>query len=77
MKLLYSQFPRGTFVAVQGKEEFFFVCLCAVFTATIKKIALAKKYSELKKSGKLEKFVEKKRRKNTKRDRKRLPLTTR
>ena len=42
--------------------------------ATLKKIELAKKYSELKKSGKLEKFVEKKRKRNAKRDRKQLPM---
>ena len=42
-------------------------------TATQKKLELAEKYSKLKKSGKLEKFLTKKRRKNASRDRKALP----
>ena len=41
--------------------------------ATQKKLELAEKYSRLKKSGKLEKFLAKKRRKNASRDRKDLP----
>ena len=41
--------------------------------ATQKKLELAEKYGRLKKSGKLEKFLAKKRRKNASRDRKDLP----
>ncbi len=43
-------------------------------TATQKKLLLAKKYTELKKSGKLDKFIAKKRKKNASRDRKQLPF---
>jgi len=55
------------------------VCVCVVVVvvvgvATLKKIELAKKFSVLKRSGKLEKFVEKKRKRNVKRDRKQLPF---
>jgi len=45
-----------------------------VGVATLKKIELAKKFSELKRSGKLEKFVERKRKRNARRDRKHLPF---
>ena len=45
-----------------------------IYTATQRKIELAQKYSELKKSGKLKKFMSKKRKKNSSRDRKRLPF---
>ena len=44
------------------------------YTAVQKKIELAHKYMELKKSGKLEKFMTKKRKKNARRDRKQLPF---
>lgn len=46
-----------------------------VHVATQKKLELAEKYGRLKKSGKLEKFLAKKRRKNASRDRKDLPST--
>ena len=42
--------------------------------ATQKKIELAQKFATLRKSGKLEKFMEKKRKKNVSRDRKQLPF---
>lgn len=42
--------------------------------ATQKKLLLAKKYTELKKSGSLNKFIAKKRKKNASRDRKQLPF---
>lgn len=56
-------------------EGFFLVDLIdAIYVAaTQKKIELAEKYAKLKKSGKLEKFMSKKRKKNSSRDRKRLP----
>lgn len=41
--------------------------------ATHKKLELAVKYGKLKKTGKIEKFLAKKRRKNASRDRKDLP----
>ena len=47
--------------------------LYLVHPATHKKLELAEKYGRLKKAGKLEKFLAKKRRKNASRDRKDLP----
>ncbi|XP_027008007.2 ribosomal RNA processing protein 36 homolog [Tachysurus fulvidraco] len=41
-----------------------------------KKLQLAEKYSELKKSGKLENFMSKKRKRNTVKDRRRMPRST-
>ncbi len=45
-----------------------------LISATQKKLLLAKKYAELKKSGKFDKFIAKKRKKNASRDRKQLPF---
>ena len=42
--------------------------------AVQKRLALAEKYKQLKRTGKLEKFLSKKRKKNTQRDRRQLPF---
>lgn len=42
-------------------------------TADLKQQELVEKYKELKESGRLQKYMEKKRKKNTSKDRKRLP----
>lgn len=41
--------------------------------ATVKKLELAEKYRELKKSGRLEKYMSKKRKRNAQRDKRKLP----
>ena len=43
-------------------------------SAAQKKLEMAQKYKELKRSGKLDKFLSKKRKKNASRDRKQLPF---
>lgn len=43
------------------------------YLALQRKVLLAKRYKELKESGRLEKFLVKKRKRNTTRDRKRMP----
>lgn len=47
--------------------------LCCFFAADKKKLQLAEKYQELKKSGKLENFLSKKRKRNAGKDRRKLP----
>ena len=44
-----------------------------LFTAEKKKLELADKYKELSKSGKVDKYLNKKRKKNAAKDRKKLP----
>ena len=51
----------------KGKKPFY------LKKATQKKIELMQKYSELKKSGKVDEFIRKKRKKNASRDRKQMP----
>lgn len=48
-------------------------CLFVCCSAEKKKLQLAEKYQELKKSGKLENFLSKKRKRNATKDRKKLP----
>ncbi|XP_078138933.1 ribosomal RNA processing protein 36 homolog [Centroberyx gerrardi] len=55
-------------LAAQGLKPFF------LKKSDKKKLQLAEKYSELKKSGKLENFLSKKRKRNAGKDRRRLPL---
>ncbi len=49
-------------------------CSVSLRAATQKRLDLTKKFKELKKSGKLDQFLSKKRKKNASRDRKRLPF---
>lgn len=50
------------------------LCSLNPLTADKKKLELAEKYSELKKSGKLENFLSKKRKRNAGKDRRKLPF---
>ena len=55
--------------------KMWFVCnaICVVAAADKKKLALAEKFKELKKSGKIEKYMQRKRKKNASKEKKKLP----
>lgn len=74
MILFFSELRRREFEDIQDPEHLcetlYILCVSA---ADKKKLQLAEKYEQLKKSGKLENFLSKKRKRNTMKDRRKLP----